>query len=83
MIDFRDRNAPSYRPYTEEEQARYDAYIWWRSTTHNGRLRRADLSPEKQAEWDRLGITEGSFWSDIDPEEARRLYEEVTGTTGK
>jgi hypothetical protein len=56
----------------------YHSYLIWRRLSHNGRRTRKDLSPAQQAEWDAAGITESSFWPEIDQEEARRLYEEAT-----
>jgi hypothetical protein len=77
VIDFRDRHAPGYKPYTEEEIASYQAYVAWKRLSHSGRRSRADLSSALQEEWDAAGIKEGSWWPALDHEAVKRLYEEV------
>jgi hypothetical protein len=67
----------------EGDHHHYHAYIAWRRLSHNGARKRADLTPEEQAEWDSYGITEGSLdelvGGGVDPDEAKRLYDEATG----
>jgi hypothetical protein len=62
---------------TEEEQGRYDAFLTWKRLSHSGRWSRADLSLAQQTEWDAAGITEGSWWLDLDDEEAKHVYLDV------
>jgi hypothetical protein len=54
----------------------YEKYIAWKRLTHNGKLGREEMSPESQAEYDALGVTEevltGSY------EEAKLEYEALT-----
>ncbi len=78
MIDFRDKSAPGYKPYTPEEIRRYGNYITWKRLSHSGRRSRADLSSALQEEWDAAGIKEGSWWPALDHEEAKRAYQETT-----
>jgi hypothetical protein len=56
----------------------YEGYIAWRRLSHNGKRTRADLTPEQQREWDDWGFKGASLWPDIDQDEARRRYEQVT-----
>lgn len=67
------------RKLTEEEQAHYDKYVAWMRLTHNGRRLREDMPPAAQAEYDSIGIKEGTNGlSGLDHDEVKRAYEEVT-----
>jgi hypothetical protein len=46
--------------------------------SHNGRRGRDKMSPREQAEWDSLGFKGVSLWPEIDQDEARLRYLEVT-----
>jgi hypothetical protein len=79
VIDFRDKKAPGWKPYTPEEAARYKAYIAWRRLTDNGHRKRDEMSPSEQAEYDRFGFRKTPPMTPAEAAEAKRLYEELTG----
>ena len=71
---------PMWSKLSDEEQARYDAYIAWRRLTHNGHRNRDQMSPEAQAEYDSYGFkaaTPPPFTAE-EHDEAKRAYEAVT-----
>jgi hypothetical protein len=55
----------------------YEKYLAWRRLTRNGQKSRHQMSPQDQAAYDALGITEAA---PPDSEEAKRAYREVTST---
>jgi hypothetical protein len=55
----------------------YEGYIAWRRLSRNGVRGRDEMSAAEQREWDAWGFRQALG---PDPDEARRLYLEATGS---